>query len=377
MIILIITCILTFVYISLIIILFYGLNLIKPAERSHRYRVSIVVAARNEEKNIGDCLIALLNQTYSMMLYEIIIVDDRSTDSTSAIVQSYCRQYPQVRLLQVRQLPSGYAGKKYALETGINAATGEIILTTDADCIPGPSWIQGMINYFEPEVGIVAGFSPLIKSGRENIFSRLMTLDSMALAAVAAGSFGLGNPITCNGRNLGYRKAAFQSVNGFQEIQNFVSGDDDLLLHLVRTKTNWKARYSIDQQTFVQSKIPENFQQFANQRIRHASKGRYYSFWLKLALVMVYLLNLNLIILMPVAILSMSSLIPWLCCWLTKSLSEFFLIYRIAHLFNYKKALIVFPIAMLLHPFYVVIFGLWGQLGKFYWKDSRHSTKTN
>ncbi len=349
--------------------LYRGLFFLKPGKNNLKYFVSIVVAARNEESNIGNCIEALINQTYPSNRYEIIIVNDRSTDQTTAIVDRYRKDYKQIRLINVKDLPPGLSPKKQAIEKGIESAKGEIILTTDADCVPGAGWIEGMVDCFEPEIGLVAGFSPLEKNDKNTIFSKLLTLDSLALAAVAAGSFGLSKPLTCNGRNLAYRKATFQSVNGFKEIQNLISGDDDLFLHLVSKRTKWKVRYAVDNQTIVPSQVLSNFKQFAHQRIRHASKGRYYSTGLKLSLVLVYLFNLLLLVLMPVSLIISRLFLTWLICWLTKSFSEFRLVYRFAAIFNYKKALNLFPLAMLLHVPYVVIFGLWGQFGKFQWKE--------
>lgn len=368
---------LTLGYLILLFLIYRGLFFLKPGKNEIQYHVSVVVAARNEEDNIGNCIQALVNQTYHSDRYEIIIVDDRSTDKTATIVNSYRKKHPQIKLVQVKNLPLGISPKKHALENGIEVAKGEIILTTDADCFPEPGWIQGMVSYFEPEVGLVAGFSPLAKEGRDTIFTRLLTLDSLSLAAVAAGSFGLGKPLTCNGRNLAYRKETFQSVNGFKEIRYLISGDDDLFLHLVSQKTNWMVRYAIDRQTIVRSKIPHSFRQFANQRIRHASKGRFYSNWLKLSLVAVYLLNFILLFLLPVSLAMIGIFKFWLSCFLMKGLSEFVLLYRFTEIFNFKKVLLIFPLAMLLHLPYVVIFGLWGQLGKFQWKDETFWATSN
>jgi len=363
------TIFLTLGYVILILLLYRGLFFLKPGKHNRLYQVTVVVAARNEQENIGKCLNALVNQSYTSEKYEIIIVDDRSTDKTVDIIKSYCKTYPQVKLIQVTELHDSISPKKHALETGIEAAQGEIILTTDADCIPASGWIKGMVSYFETDVGLVAGFSPLEKAGEKTIFSRLMTLDSLSLAAMAAGSFGLSKPLTCNGRNLAYRKETYQSVDGFKEILHLISGDDDLLLHLVSQKTAWKVRYAIDPDTVVRSNVPVNYKHFANQRIRHASKGRYYSNWLKLLLVAVYVFNLCLIVLAPVSLFIFKAGMVWLACLFVKSLSEFVLIYRTAGLFRFKKSLSVFPLAIVLHPLYVVIFGFWGQIGKFQWKN--------
>ncbi len=374
----ILTILLTVGYVILILLLHRGLFFLKFGKNKIQYDVSVVVAARNEQEHIGSCLQALIHQSYPIDRYEVIIVDDRSTDETANIVNQYSQAHQQVKLVQVKSLPACLSPKKNALEKGIAVAKGEIILTTDADSVPQPGWIAGMVSYFEPTIGFVAGFSPLVNEGSNTIFSRLITLDSLSLAAVAAGSFGMGKPMTCNGRNLAYRKETFQSVNGFKQIQNFISGDDDLFLHLVRHQTNWQFRYSIDPGTIVRSKAPDHWRQLANQRIRHASKGRYYFSGLKLSLVAVYLFNLVLLTLLPVSFFVSNLFWLWLTCWLVKSYNEFVLLNRFANFFHYKSALTVFPLAMFLHLPYVVIFGLWGQVGSFQWKeDIFNSTSIN
>lgn len=372
----ILTILLTFGYVILILLLYRGLFFLKSGKNKIQYDVSVVVAARNEQENIGNCLEAVVHQAYPSDRYEVIIVDDRSTDETANIVNHFCQEYQQVTLISVKDLPTGISPKKHALEKGIAFAKGEIIVTTDADCIPQPGWIAGMVSYFEPAVGLVAGFSPLVSAGSKTIFSRLMTLDSLSLAAVAAGSFGLGKPMTCNGRNLAYRKETFQSVDGFKQIHNFISGDDDLFLHLVRQQTNWQFRYAVAQETIVGSKAPDRFKQLANQRVRHASKGRYYSRGLKLSLAAVFLFNLVLLTLLPASFFASDVFWLWLTCWLLKSASEMMLLYRFAGIFHYKRILTVFPLAMLLHLPYVVIFGLWGQVGKFQWKEDTFKATT-
>ena len=356
-------------YSFILIILNRGLSQLRRGKSTQNYQVSIIIAARNEEQNIGSCLHALVNQSYPADRFEIIVVDDRSIDDTQRIVQSYCRQFANIRLIQVTELTEGISPKKNALQTGIESALGQIILTTDADCIPEPGWVTAMVSYFEPDVGLVAGFSPLQPIEKGNFFQRLFTLDSLSLAAVAAGSFGLGKPLTCNGRNLAYRRETFEAVGGFKQIYKFISGDDDLFLHLVRRQTSWKFRYAMDRQSLVHSKAPETFKQFMNQRVRHASKGRHYPAWFTIVLAAVYLLNLNLLLLIPISFFNNFAFVALLGCVLLKSLGEFILIYRIADLFGYKKILAIFPLAMIVHPFYIVIFGLWGQFGKFQWKD--------
>jgi len=364
-------------YGALLVRLLSGLGNLKPGRNAHQYTVSVIVAARNEERTIGNCLEALLRQTYTVDHCEFVIVDDRSSDGTAAIVDHYCQRFRHVKLVRIQSVPTGIAPKKNALHQGISASQGEIILTTDADCVPAPGWISAMVSYFEPRVGLVAGFSPLEQENDRSLFTRLMTLDSLSLAAVAAGSFGMGRPLTCSGRNLGYRRETFLAVGGFKEFQHFVSGDDDLLLHRIRQHSDWDMRYAAIPEAIVRSQAPTNFRQFANQRIRHASKGRFYSPSMVLGLMGVYLLNFNLLSLLLLSLTFNKYLLYWVALMIMKSLPEFLLITRFARFVQYTKLLRVFPWAMMAHVPYVVIFGLLGQLGKFQWKDETFTPRAN
>ncbi|MFZ5517769.1 MAG: glycosyltransferase [Candidatus Zhuqueibacterota bacterium] len=364
-------------YGALLFRLIAGLGKLKPGRNAHQYTVSVIVAARNEEQNIRPCLDALVQQTYPVSKYEIIIIDDRSSDSTATVVESYCQRFHHIKLARVKSVPAGIAPKKNALQQGIAVSQGEIILTTDADCVPAPGWISAMVSYFEPSVGLVAGFSPLEQAKSQSVFTRLMTLDSLSLAAVAAGSFGMGRPLTCSGRNLGYRRETFHAVGGFKEFQHFVSGDDDLLLHRIRQHSVWDMRYAATPEAIVRSLAPTNLRQFANQRIRHASKGRFYAASMVLGLIGVYLLNFNLLCLLLLSLTFNKYLLYWVALMILKSLPEFLLITRFARFVNCTKILRAFPWAMLAHVPYVVIFGLLGQLGKFQWKDETFTPRAN
>ena len=361
---------LTSFYCFILFKLIHGLLKLKKGTNQREYVVSIIVAARNEEQNIKSCVTALISQNYPLEKLEIIVVDDRSTDETAKIVQKFTEAYPNVILLQVKQTPSGMAPKKYALDFGINQATGEIILITDADCIPQPDWVKFMLSYFKPDVGLVAGFSPLDRAEKPSVLSRLIRLDSLALASVAAGSFGAGFPLTCNARNLAYRRSVYQQIGGFKEIGHLISGDDDLFLHLVQKKTDWQVRYAIDSEVIVSSIVPSNFNDFFHQRVRHASKGRHYAVGLKLGLIAVYLFNISLLLLLLLSIWNTQFLLLFGGSFVLKTLFEFILLKKSATIFNRHSYLKYFPLAALFHIPYVTIFGLWGQIGKFTWKGS-------
>jgi glycosyltransferase involved in cell wall biosynthesis len=236
--------------------------------------VSVIVAVRDGESTISTCLQSIISQNYPRELLEIIIVDDHSKDDTLRLLQSLQKF---AGFLLLRNLTSGgyESSKKTALELAISRARGEILLFTDADCAPPPQWVRGMVSYFSPEVGLVAGFSP--QTAIESCWNGFLLCDSAAAAFVAAGTIGWGRGITCTGRNLAYRKQAYDDVGGFAALPDSISGDDDFMLQRIAAHPQWQIRYALDPETIVPAQGPQNLRHFMRQKQRHLSAGRHYS----------------------------------------------------------------------------------------------------
>ncbi|MBN1782967.1 glycosyltransferase [bacterium] len=363
--------ILALTYAMILVFLRTGVKRLRPGKSKDIPFVSVVVAARDEEENIRACISALQRQTYPGQAYEIIISDDRSSDGTAAIVQEMAKADNRIRLVRIRDEQVGMAPKKRALKQGIDSAKGEILLFTDADCVAEPGWISGMMRHFDTDTGLVAGYGPLTRYRSASFFEKLTALDALALAGVAAGTFGLGFPLTCSGRSLAYRRSLYDDISGFSRIAGFVSGDDDLLLHMARGRTGWKMRYCAEPGAFTETAPPHSLRQFAAQRTRHASKGFHYPAGLILGLSGVYILNV--LILTGIFIPALRS--GAAAGFLVKCAAEFMLIHAMAGHVGQRSLLRVFPAAMFLHVPYVVLFGLWGQIGRFEWKRSRFGKK--
>lgn len=338
--------------------------------------VSILIAARNEADNIGTCLRAVLDQSYPKAKLEVIVIDDRSTDSTAEIVGQFAAQDRRVQLLHIREIQPGISPKKGALDRGIREARGEIIVTTDADCTPAPEWITEMMTHFTPEVGMVAGFNPYRIEGKKfSWLQKMLALDYFSLACVAAASAGLGYAVSCSGGNLAYRKEIYLQLGGFKDIQRWISGDDDFFLEQIREKTNWKIRYSVMPQTFVPTAPPATFREFLNQRIRYASKGRHYAAPVAAALVGIYVLNGLLaggLLLIP---FHPTFALIWSAAMLAKSLAELLFLKNGETVFRYPVNIRVYAITALFHPFYIVVIGLLGQTRGFRWKGEAYSAR--
>lgn len=360
-------------YTGCVSLLRWGISRIKPGRSPERPWVSVIVAARNEADNIRMCIHALQKQTYPKDLLEIIIVDDRSEDRTADIVREESEKDPRIQLIPIIKKNAEMSPKKWALHQGILKAKGEILCFTDADCIPSAVWIESLITYFDPDVGLVAGYSPLTLKDSPTLFHRLIALDGLALAGVAAGSFGLNLPLTCSGRSIAYRKTVYHEVSGFSSIGQFISGDDDLFLHLIRQQTAWKMRYCLNPEAVVPTSPPRTLRQFSAQRTRHASKGFHYPWGLIIGLICVYLLNVSLL----VGLFFPSCYLAVIIGFLLKTVAEFGLVEKMARTFKQSRLLSSFPLAAFIHIPYVVIFGLWGQIGRFEWKNKHFDKMIN
>ena len=359
-------------YCAVVGAIFLGLFRNRKGRNNALSMVSVIVAARNEEENIEDCLSALALQDYPDDMYEVVVVNDRSSDGTEQIARSFEDRYYNFSLLNVTGEPLYACPKKNALNLGIESSRGEIILLTDADCRPPCSWISDMVGHFEPEVGLVAGVSPLDKG--KTLIQKMAALESLYIAALSAGSIGVGVPISCAGRNLGYRKEAFIEVCGFDKIGEIISGDDVLFLRLLREETDWKIIHSRSPGSFVPcGPPPRDPYTLFNQKLRHSSKAAYYSTSILSLGVIVYLFHLLLFLLLPLSIVNPAKYPAPLYAFGMKACVDFVTLSKATRLFGVKGLLRYFPLVEILHIPYIALFGLLGYFMKFQWKEKKVS----
>ena len=240
--------------------------------------MSIVICARNEAENLRQHLPYLLAQTHRPL--EIIVVNDASTDKSSAILLDFMKKSPILRVMNIGI--KYHAGKKAALTQGIAAASFEAILLTDADCIPASShWVQYMVAGFRQKNGVVLGYSPYLHQSTQvlDYFIRFET----SYVATQYFSFALaGYPYMGVGRNLMYTKSLFNQHRGFSTHQHLTSGDDDLFINQVAHAAN--TQVVINAQAFTYSIPASNWRDYYYQKRRHLSVGTHYQPQHKLAL---------------------------------------------------------------------------------------------
>jgi len=232
--------------------------------------VSIVVAARNEESNILLCLESLEKLIYPNNKLEIIIVDDASSDGTSLIVNDFIIHTPRFKAIRLDENQTDkLKGKVRAMAEGIKLATGEIILTTDADCIVNPFWAKTIASYYVGNVGVVNGFT---SQKVKNSFSGMQAIDFIYLLFIAAGTINLGKPVSCIGNNMSFRKKAYEETGGFENLPFSVT-EDFLLLNSIHKLKKYEVVYPLDINSLIVSKPASNFQELFSQKKRWAVGG--------------------------------------------------------------------------------------------------------
>ena len=341
--------------------------------------ITVVIPARNEEKNIGHCIESILQQTYPAHLLEVIIVDDNSIDSTSAIVNSFNQK--NISLIKLSDFTGNEnlnSYKKKAIETAISLAKGNLIVTTDADCIVQPEWLKTIASYYE-NTGSVFIAAPVVyadvlpdDSEFKKFFKIFQSLDFMALQGITGASVYKKIHNMCNGANLAYEKKTFYEVNGFEGIDNIASGDDMLLMHKIQKKYPDKIRYLKSTNVIVQTQQAETIKEFINQRIRWASKAdRYPDIKITTVLFWVYFLNAWIFFIAVYSFFFSKSFYLFLLLFTVKTTVELFFLFPVAKFFGKQKLLWWFIPSQPFHIIYTLIAGWLGKFGSYTWKERK------
>jgi 1,2-diacylglycerol 3-beta-glucosyltransferase len=317
-------------------------------DEGYRLRVSIIIAARNEEEQIGACLDSIVALTYPQELLDVILVDDRSTDRTAEIVTRFTGRHAHIRVLRIGTETELPPGKTNAVMSAVDISKGEILMFTDADCRVPPTWVENTVkHYSDPSVGVVAGFTSLVG---ESSFEEMQALDWFVLSSVAAATTRLGFPVTAVGTNLSVRRAAYDSVGGYRKIPFSVT-EDYALFHAVTTSAKWKARFPMDPDTLVESTPCHDMKQLYGQKKRWFTGGR--GMDAKSLLIFAFPYLFNFLVLLGVF------LSPWWALGLAvsaKLVVDFLLCLPAVLSFRRPSLLFVYPLFEIYYYIYVLIF---------------------
>ncbi|HEX9979397.1 MAG TPA: glycosyltransferase [Flavobacterium sp.] len=261
--------------------------------------VSVIVCAKNEEENVAKFVPMLIEQDYPH--FEIVLIDDASSDNTLELFEAYEKQYPNVKLVKVENNEAFWGNKKFALTLGIKAAKYEYLLFTDADCRPASkNWIKEMSSQFTMQKTIVLGYGAYEKIAN-SFLNKIIRFETMLTAVQYFSWAKSGHPYMGVGRNLAYKREEFFNVNGFIDHMKLRSGDDDLFVNQAGTKVNTTICYTPE--SFTYSEPKKTFKEWFTQKRRHVSTAGFYKFSDKFQLGVFYASQL-LFILLPIILLA-------------------------------------------------------------------------
>jgi biofilm PGA synthesis N-glycosyltransferase PgaC len=340
-------CILYFV---LVLVFFIGWNRIQvfvpKGDELIRTKISVIVVCRNEEDNVRQIFSCMAQQSYQN--YELIVVNDHSEDATKNYIKAAQLAYPKIQLIDAIGV-----GKKNGLKEGIQYATGELIITTDADCLPSFHWVESIACfYMKYHCDLI--ICPVKLSGKENLFTNLQDLEFTSLIASGAGASGAGMPVLCNGANLAFTKKSWlKSQVDLHEEE--ISGDDMFLMESIK-KNGGRIRFLKSETAFVFTKPSETLVDFINQRRRWTSKSSAYTDWQVIVTAgLVFSTNLGLMVLLSLSFYSPVPLLLFLTLFFLKYGVDSLFLYSVNSFFQFRNLWIYSFLLSIVYPFYIVL----------------------
>jgi cellulose synthase/poly-beta-1,6-N-acetylglucosamine synthase-like glycosyltransferase len=364
-----ISLLLTVLYLLVLVYLIKGwANLKRPKNTNSAptTKVTILIAARNEEARINYTIDDILGQDYPKDLTEIIIVDDHSTDRTADIVRSYAGRG--VKLLQLNEDKPLNSYKKKAIARAIGLSTGDLMVATDADCRMGNKWLSSIVSYFETGHPVMIS-SPVAYFEERGLFEYMQTLEFAYLIGIGASFIGNKRASTCNGANLAYRKDVFYEVGGFKGIDDLASGDDELLLQKVAERYPGRIGFLKLREAIVYTHAKHTLSEFLQQRRRWASKSTKYKDKKIVALAVgIWLFNLSLLVNAGLGFYNVYFLKLFALQFLLKYLFEIAFLLPITAFLKRTGLIALLLMLIPLHIIYFVYIGLMGNTRKYIWK---------
>lgn len=337
-------------------------------------QVSIIIPARNEEDNIINLLQSIQSNDYPKEYFEVIVIDDHSEDGTFSVVQGLA--YDNVAIYHLKDLlPADTyteAYKKRAIEAAIHIARGELIVTTDADCIVGEKWLKTIAHIYEKEkcAAIVA---PVLFVPQDNLFEQFQALDFSGMIAITFASIKMKMYNMANGANLAFSKAAFIDVGGYAGIDHKASGDDMLLIYKIAKTYDGKVSMAKSEEALVYTRPVRDLNGFLQQRFRWTSKAAdYQDRRITVILSLVYLFVLSIAVNLVLGCVMIHELLYlFLLQCIVKYISDYLLLSSVTNFFDKSIWMKNFFMKELLHSLYIVFVGTLGNIMPYKWKGRK------
>ena len=331
--------------------------------------ISVIIPFRNESENILLNLESIENQDYPKSKYEVIYVNDNSDDDSPAKLCTQ-KKSENIKIFKVDNSSAEKAHKKRTVAFGIEKASGEIIVTTDADCLYHNNWLKNIAGQFCADTGLVSGAVDFYSS--DLLLNKIQRLEFQGLILAGAGLIGINKPVICSAANLAFRKKVFIEVDGYNDTLHLSSGDDELLMQKIWRTGKYKIKFCAEPDAIVRTEFNKSFNQFFNQRTRWASKGLFYTDKiLILQLILIYFYYLTLAALFILSFFSLLYFIFFISSVAVKILLEY-LILKKGNDLIFKSTMIKYLLpAELMQIPYIIFVGISGALGFFKWKGRR------
>jgi poly-beta-1,6-N-acetyl-D-glucosamine synthase len=349
-------------YIYLLLKIYNNLTKIKPFQRRFNpdIFVSVIVACHNEEKNLPQLLSDISAQVLSPYLFELIIVDDNSADSTFEIASGFNG------IKNLKVIRNAGIGKKKAVRAGVEACKGELIITTDADCRLGINWLETISSfYFENKSDMV--ICPVDMQGGRGFFHRFQELEFLSLQGVTAGTAMAGDPVMCNGANLAFKKEIYRNHSDNLHEEN-VSGEDIFLLHSVKKVPGKKIMWLESADATATTSTSEIISRFLRQRARWLSKAGSYSdsYTQVLAIVTFVTISFQLSILIA-GFFEPVFLLIFLASLILKSIPDFLILLNTTSRYCKRSLMRWFLPSQIIYPLYILMVTVTALLKKNRW----------
>ena len=330
--------------------------------------LSVIIPVRNEADNLISVILSLKAQLLEQKYFEVIFVNDNSTDSSLDIINKEIKGKKNFKIINLKKHEQG---KKQAIKRGIEVSQGNYIVTSDADCTYNVAWLLTIFNYLQnknPDMLIAP-----VEMTANSFFQKLQALEFSSLIGSTIGAVGIGRPIMCNGANLIYKKKIYQKINDALNIKE-ASGDDIFLLHAVKKNKDMQIRFLKSKKAIVKTSAESSLKAFVNQRIRWSSKSKSYKD-IDTIIVALLVLAINLattfvIIFTIFDVTTVHALIIFLSL---KVIPDFLLLFLTTKFFNRLKLMILLPVVNLFYFLYIILIGVAGIVNlKIVWKKRNY-----
>lgn len=358
------------IYVVFILQLILGFDKVKTfvkTDEKPSTKFSIIVPFRNEEKNLPKLLKSISNLNYPKELFEIIMVDDFSTDASERVYIKWRMENGLIETTLLENLRLSNSPKKDAISRAIPILKQDWVVTTDADCTVNKNWLLTLDNFIQKnKAAMVVG--AVVYKTKNNWFHQFQQLDLLSLQGTTIGSFGIGKPFMCNGANFAYTKKLFNEIGGFGGNNKMASGDDVFLLQKALKNHADKVHYLKNTDTIVKTKPENDLYKLFMQRVRWASKTTGYSGYYSKSLAVV-VLAMNALIVASFG-LRVSGFMEWetlLIAFVIKYFVDYLLLLKSNQYL--RKGKFIFPLASsLVYPFFCSLVGIYSLFGSFTWK---------